>query len=178
MLYCGQIRAPTDMVGVPTVRACPEDHAGAIKNPEFRIRTLLPWMVDNLGCFSWWWFLCKVKLCYVFQSFGCNSQASWAEWIFIFTSQPARHLACKDHPKKLRKTHQNLSLHKNHHPGKRPKLWTNLSSGLWRFNILRMAFFCCWPTNLKVSTKSCPYPFHELSSDTLPFVTFDPFFQP
>ena len=66
-------------------------------------------------------------MCYVFQSFGCNSQASWAEWIFIFTSQPARHLACKDHPKKLRKTHQNLSLHKNHHPGKRPKLSTFLS---------------------------------------------------
>ena len=67
-------------------------------------------------------------MCYVFQSFGCNSQASWAEWIFIFTSQPARHLACKVHPKKVRKTHQNLSLHKNHHPGKRPKLSTFLSS--------------------------------------------------
>ena len=39
--YCGRTRAPTDMVGVPTDRAWPEDHAGAIKNPEFRIRTEL-----------------------------------------------------------------------------------------------------------------------------------------
>ena len=83
-------------------------------------------------------------MCYVFQSFGCNSQASWAEWIFIFTSQPARHLACKVHPKKLRKTHQNLSLHKNHHPGKRPKLWTNLSN--YAFHISGKLSFCIFGT--------------------------------
>ena len=41
LLYYGRTRAPTDMVGVPTDRAWPEDHAGAIKNPEFRIWTEL-----------------------------------------------------------------------------------------------------------------------------------------
>ena len=41
LLYYGQTRAPTDMVGVPTDWAWPEDHAGAIRNPEFRILTEL-----------------------------------------------------------------------------------------------------------------------------------------
>ena len=36
--YLGRTEASTDMVGVPTNQAWPEDHAGAIKNPEFRIR--------------------------------------------------------------------------------------------------------------------------------------------
>ena len=39
--YLGKTEAPTDMVGVPTNQAWPEDHAGAIKNLEFRIRTKL-----------------------------------------------------------------------------------------------------------------------------------------
>ena len=39
--HLGQTEAPTDMVGVPTDRAWPEDHAGAIKNLELRIRTEL-----------------------------------------------------------------------------------------------------------------------------------------
>ena len=39
--HLGRTEAPTDMVGVPTNQAWPEDHAGAIKNPEFRIRTEL-----------------------------------------------------------------------------------------------------------------------------------------
>ena len=41
LLYYGRTGAPTDMVGVPTDQAWPEDHAGVIKNPEFRIRTEL-----------------------------------------------------------------------------------------------------------------------------------------
>ena len=36
--YYGRTRAPTDMVGVPTDRAWPKDHAGAIETPEIRIR--------------------------------------------------------------------------------------------------------------------------------------------
>ena len=39
--YCGRTRAPIDMVGVSTDRAWPKDHAGAIENPEIRIRTEL-----------------------------------------------------------------------------------------------------------------------------------------
>ena len=41
LLYYGRTRAPADMVGVPTDRAWPKDHADAIKNPEFRMRTEL-----------------------------------------------------------------------------------------------------------------------------------------
>ena len=40
--FYGRTRAPTDMVGVVlTDQAWPKDHAGAIKNPEFRIQTEL-----------------------------------------------------------------------------------------------------------------------------------------
>ena len=41
LLYHGRTRAPTDMVGVSTDWNYPEDHAGAIRNPEFRIRAEL-----------------------------------------------------------------------------------------------------------------------------------------
>ena len=41
LLYYGRTRAPTDMVGVPMDQAWPENYAGAIKNPDFQIRTEL-----------------------------------------------------------------------------------------------------------------------------------------
>ena len=52
--YLGKTEAPTDMVGVPTNQAWPEDHAGAIKNLEFRIRTELE-PENRFSCFAQFW---------------------------------------------------------------------------------------------------------------------------
>ena len=87
---------------IPILKLKPTSFAYPCFKQDYIGRKLLR-MVDNLGHFSGWWFLSKVKLCHVFQSFGCNSQASWADWICIFTCQPVRHLGCNYQPKKLEK---------------------------------------------------------------------------
>ena len=68
LLYCGRTRAPTDMVGVSTDRAWPEDYAGAIKNPDFRIRTEL----EPENRFSRWYLYHIVQ-----RGAGASQKAAW-----------------------------------------------------------------------------------------------------
>ena len=114
-------------------------------------------MVDNLGRFSGWWFSCNVKFCHVFQSFlgVTHTPAGHNEYLSSLASQPGN-LHAKI-TRKTKKPCQNLSLHKNHHPEKRPKLSTILSSALKtsifqkQYKICEMA--TCFSIKIWSSTK-------------------------
>ena len=85
--------------------------------------------VNNLGLFRGGDFGAKIMLRFSIFLGVTYKPAGQHEQLSPPANQPDI-LCVKIIPKNLKKTYHNLSLHKNHHPEKRPKLSTILSSAI------------------------------------------------